>query len=92
VDGVLATWLSALSDGPHHRDVLQPVLKLLRLRQQGHVGVAAALVQAEDAFVRAMATRRSEVQAREEFQRSIQGARRGHDSSGRAEAACSLRL
>ncbi len=74
VDEVLARWLTALSDDPHHPDVLQPVLRLLRLRQQGHVGVANALVQTEDAFVRAMGARRSEVQAREEFQRSIQGA------------------
>jgi len=59
VDGVLAPWLTALSDAPHHRDVLAPVLRLLRLRQQGHMGVANALVQAEDAFVRAMGARRS---------------------------------
>jgi len=76
VDGVLARWLTALSNDLQHRDVLQPVFQLLRLRQQGHVGVANALVQAEEAFVQAMGARRSEVQAREEFQRSSQGARR----------------
>jgi len=76
VDALLSTFLTALSDAPHHGDVLAPVLRLLRLRQQGHVGVATALVQAEDAFVLAMGARRAEAQAREEFQRSIQGAMR----------------
>jgi len=58
------------------------------------MGVANALVQAEDAFVRAMGARRSEVQAREEFQRSIQGARRAMTApfEPKQHAACACEL
>jgi len=94
VQEVLAGWLTALSEEPHHGDVLAPVLRLLRLRQQGHVGVAHALVQAEDAFVQAMGTRRSEAQAHEEFQRSIQGAKGAMTApvEPKQHAACTCEL
>jgi DNA-binding MarR family transcriptional regulator len=84
-------FVELMSRGAHHQDVLAPVQRLLRLRQQGHLGVAMALQQAQGDFVQAMSDKRSENEARTEFQASVSGAwqRMTRPRDPKQHAACS---
>ncbi len=66
--------LAGLGGSSRHSSILGPLMSLLRLGQQRHRGVAEAVTAVETAFLEAVKDARPEHQAKDEWQRALDGA------------------